>query len=254
MGKIKISVVKYANSYPFVWGLSRSRLSGLAQIETDHPVVCAEKLKSGSADIGLIPVAAIPEVPGYRIISDYCIGACRKVKTVLLLSNSEFDEIDTVYLDYRSRSSVALARVLARHKWKKDFRWIPTGEGFAFTEIKKKEAVVLIGDQCFELESSFSYGLDLAEEWKDFTGLCFVFACWVSNREIPPDFISEFNSALKYGVDNKEEVSRHFGGSGVMSREELHNYLNNNIDYILDAEKRESMKIFLDLIKKTNER
>lgn len=249
MEKIRISVVKYANSYPFVWGLGRSMLSERAHIMTDHPVVCAEKLKTGSADIGLIPVAALLEVPGYRIISDYCIGACRKVKTVLLLSNSAFDDINTIYLDYRSRSSVALARVLAKHKWKRDYIWISAGEGFDFTRIKNGEAVVLIGDQCFELESSFRYSLDLAEEWKDFTGLCFVFACWISNREIPSGFTDDFNTALKYGVDNREEVSRHYGGSGVMSREELYSYLMNNIDYIFDAGKKESMKIFLELIK-----
>ena len=88
------------------------------------------------------------------------------VRTVMLLSNCPFREIETIYLDYRSLSSVNLTKVLAKNSWKREFRWINTSKGFDFINIGLKEAVVLIGDQCFEYEKSFRFRIDLANEWK----------------------------------------------------------------------------------------
>ena len=135
MDKIRISAVKYANTYPFIYGIMESGFYKKVILETDHPADCAAKLISGRADIGLIPVAALPLLKEYYIISDYCIGANGNVKTVMLLSNCSFDEIKTIYLDYRSRSSVNLTKVLAKNSWKKDFVWVDTAAGFDFTGI-----------------------------------------------------------------------------------------------------------------------
>ena len=59
-GKIRISAVRYANTYPFLYGLKETGFDKKAVIETDHPAQCAEKLINDEVDIGLIPVAAIP--------------------------------------------------------------------------------------------------------------------------------------------------------------------------------------------------
>jgi chorismate dehydratase len=248
--KIRISAVKYANTYPFIWGLTESGFDKRVILETDHPAECATKLINGSADIGLIPVAALPLIKNYNIISDYCIGANGKVRTVMLLSNCTFNSIEAINLDYRSRSSVNLTRVLAKHFWKKEFRWINTSEKFDFENIGNKEAVVLIGDQCFEFENRFKYKIDLAEEWKKQTGLPFVFACWTANRELDKEFIRDFNSALKTGVDNIDKVAKAYGRTGIIKEEELSDYLRYNIDYIFDDEKKKGMNLFLELLGK----
>ncbi|MGQ9619463.1 MAG: menaquinone biosynthetic enzyme MqnA/MqnD family protein [Bacteroidales bacterium] len=250
MDKIRVSIVKYANSYPFVWGLKDAHIGDEAIIETDHPAVCASKLINGQADIGLIPVAALPEIKNYKIINNYCISALKKVKTVMLLSNSNFDDINSAFLDYRSRSSVALARVLAKHMWKKEFIWKDTYEGFDFINIPRNQGIVLIGDQCFEYESYFRFGLDLAEEWKKYTGYPFVFACWIANRQIEETFLQRFNMALRSGLDNIDKVVESFSNSGIMKGETLKKYLTCNIDYVLDDKKQEGMKLFLNLIRK----
>jgi chorismate dehydratase len=250
MGKIRISAVKYANTYPFIWGLMESGFDRKVILETDHPAQCAAKLREGRADIGLIPVAAIPKVKDGRIISDYCIGANGKVRTVMLLSNCPFTSLDTINLDYRSVSSVTLAKVLAGNMWKKKFIWNDTSEKTDFFDIACNEAVVLIGDQCFESESRFKYRIDLAEEWNKYTGLPFVFACWVANRDIEKEFRDEFNSALSLGVNNIDKVAEYFGKGGRITRDELLVYLKVNIDYHLDEDKIKGMNLFLDLIKK----
>jgi chorismate dehydratase len=254
MEKIRISAVKYANTYPFLYGLIKSGFDRKVTIETDHPADCADKLISGRADIGLVPVAALLQLNEYYLLSNYCIGANGKVRTVMLLSNSSrFENIDTAYLDYRSRSSVNLIKVLSAHMWKKKFRWINTTEKSDFVNIKKKEAVVLIGDQCFEYEKYFSLKIDLAEEWKIHTGLPFVFACWTSNRQLDKRFLDEFNEALKLGVDNIPDVAKKYGRAGRIKEPELLKYLVENIDYNFNEEKKSGMKLFLELLKRTNE-
>jgi len=250
MDKIRISAVKYANTYPFIYGLKESGFEKKVILETDHPSDCAAKLISGEVDIGLIPVASLPLLNEYHIISDYCIGANGNVRTVMLLSDSPLEKIRTIFLDYRSRSSVNLSKVLAKNYWKKEFRWINTSIGFDFRNIGPEEAVVLIGDQCFEFEKSFRYKIDLARQWKEFSGLPFVFACWTANKKLDNDFIEEFNKALQLGVKNIDAVVKKFGKTGTITGKILKTYLTENIDYDFNDEKKMGLKLFLELMSK----
>jgi len=248
MAKIRISAVKYANTYPFIFGLKESGLDKRVILETDHPADCAAKLISGKVDIGLVPVAALPLIKEYHIISDYCIGTNGLVRTVLLLSNCPFEEIATIYLDYRSLSSVTLTKVLAKNSWRKEFRWINTSKEFDFTNIGLLEAVVLIGDQCFEYETSYRYKMDLGLEWNRYCGLPFVFACWISNKPIEKKFIEVFNKALESGVQNIDAVVEYFKKSGSITGQSLKSYLTENIDYDFNDDKKKGLKLFLELV------
>lgn len=249
MKKIRISAVKYANTYPFIFGLKDSGFDKKIILDTDHPAECAYKLITNRADIGLIPVAALPQLKEYHIISDYCIGSNGDVRTVMLLSNSRFEKISTIYLDYRSLTSVKLSRVLAKNFWKRDFVWLNTSEGFDFMNIAMNEAVVLIGDQCFDYKKSFRYGTDLSGEWRKYTGLPFIFACWTANKMIDAKFINEFNQALGTGVMNIDAVVKYIGEAGAITGEVLRQYLTENIDYNLNEDKKKGLKLFLSLLK-----
>jgi len=250
MEKIRISAVKYANTYPFIYGLTESGFDKKVILETDHPADCAAKLISGRSDLGLIPVAMIPMLKETYIIGDYCIGANGSVKTVMLLSNNDFSKIDTIYLDYRSKTSVNLIKVLAKNSWNRKFIWVNTDEKFDFLNLKNNEAAVLIGDQCFEFEEKFSNRIDLAAEWKKFSGLPFVFACWTANRRLDENFIKEFNEALRSGVENIDKVVARLGTSGIIKGDELRKYLTENIDFNFDSDKKQGMRLFLELLEK----
>jgi chorismate dehydratase len=250
MNKIRISAVKYANTYPFIYGLNESGFNIRAIIETDHPADCATKLINGRVDIGLIPVAALPQLQKYHIISDYCIGAAGRVRTVMLLSNCPFVDIKTIYLDYRSLSSINLTKVLAKYSWQKGFNWKNTSKGFDFINIGLHEAVVLIGDQCFEYEKRFSFRIDLAEEWNKYTGLPFAFACWTANKKLDNGFLNDFNNALALGVNNTPAVVEKYGKTGFIKGEDLKIYLTENMSYDLNEDKKKAIKLFLELMGK----
>ncbi|HUS87077.1 MAG TPA: menaquinone biosynthesis protein [Bacteroidales bacterium] len=249
MSKIRISAVRYANTYPLLYGLRESGIEEKATIEIDHPAECARKLAAGEVDISLVPIAALPDIKGYKIISDYCIGTNGAVRTVLLLTNSPFSELRKIFLDYRSRTSVALTRILAKKYWKTNFEWEGTGPDFDFHNIGAKEGLVLIGDQCFNFENRYPYRLDLALEWNRFTGLPFVFACWAATKEIDKEFLEFFNKALTFGASNIESAASKFSSVSSMPPDVLISYLHDDIDFRLNEDKKMAMNRFFDYLK-----
>lgn len=247
--KVKISAVRYANTYPFLFGLAESGFYELADISTDHPADCAKKLITNKVDIGLVPVASLPKIKDYRIITDYCLGAYGKVETVLLLSNSPFEELTTICLDYRSLSSITLVKILAKNAWKREFTWKKTDDSFDFSRLDNQKGVVLIGDQCIEFSERYKHKIDLAEEWTRFSGLPFAFACWAANKPIDPNFLEQFNNALAIGVNNIPAVVERYGGDGIIRGDKLYRYLTENINFKLDENKKKAIKLFLDYTK-----
>lgn len=250
MEKTRISAVSYLNSLPFVYGLNHSALKNECEISLDIPSVCAEKLISGKADVGLIPVAAIPQIANAHIISDYCIGSNGKVKTVCLFSEVPLHEIETVLLDYQSRTSVMLVKILAKEYWKINPEFVNAEAGFE-QKINGTTAAVVIGDRTFSLSFGEGRGeaFDLAEEWKKFTNLPFVFACWVANKKLPAEFIADFNNALKNGLANIGKTLEEFPPT-VVTAAEAKKYLTENISYDFDAEKKKALELFNELSKK----
>lgn len=249
MEKIRVSAVKYINSYPFMIGLRDGEVAGMIDLEVCHPSECADRLIAGMSDLGLIPVAMIAAMDEYHLVGEYCLSTNGEVRTVLLVSNTAFEEIRTIYLDYRSRSSVTLCRILAAKAWKREYRWLPAPEEFDITAMRHGEAAVMIGDRCFEYARHFRYRLDLGLEWKRFTGLPFVFACWVSARQLPEQFITLFNKALGEGLARRNESVTLLKEGTVATPEEVIFYLNHNMDYRLDDRKREALACFIDYIK-----
>lgn len=115
---VKISAVEYLNTQPFIYGIQNKLEPGSFSLELDNPAACAEKTISGKVDLGLIPVASLLEMKDYHIVSDHCIGAAGPVGSVMLYSEVPLDALETVLLDYQSRTSVLLAKVLAKQYWK----------------------------------------------------------------------------------------------------------------------------------------
>lgn len=246
--KIKISIVSYFNTLPFRYGLKNSELIGNIDLQEDIPSICAQKLKFKQVDIGLVPVALLAELDNYKIITDYCIGANGKVDSVKLYSEVPLDQIKTVTLDYQSRSSIKLTKVLDRFYWKKHFEFMDAKPGYE-RNITGTNAAVVIGDRTFSLNGSFKYEFDLADEWKKMTGLPFVFAAWVATSEMDQKFILEFNEVLKNGIQNTQQAVAESGIEHPSGFNPV-DYLTNKISYDLDENKRKALDLFLNYISK----
>ncbi len=241
---LRISAVSYINAKPFVYGIEHSGFLKEYSLSLDIPSVCAAKLKSREVDIGLAPVAVIPELKEHFIIPDFCIGSNGPVLTVMLYSDVPLKEIKTVYLDYQSKTSSMLVRVLAKKFWKISPAFVQAEKGYE-KQISGATAGLIIGDRNFSLPEKFNYSYDLSAEWQLFTGLPFVFACWISNIRMEKSISIAFHEALKYGVENKEAVVAAL--QGPYDEKIVRNYLNNSISYSFDKQKQTAMELFLDL-------
>lgn len=248
MKKIKISAVSYLNTLPFIYGIEQNlELLGQVELTKDIPSECARKLIEGEVDLGLVPVAIIPELDQSYIISDYCIGAEGKVKSVLLLSDVPIHQIESIYLDYHSRTSVKLCEILCKKFWEVNPKFISAEKGFE-EKIQGKTAGVIIGDRTFHLNKEYAYQYDLAEEWQKMTGLPFVFAAWVSNKKLPKEFIEAFNSALIHGVSNIKKAIE-IQENLPIPKKVLTNYLSQNISYKFDKQKMKALILFQNYLK-----
>ena len=250
MQAIDLVAVSYLNTKPFLEGLyayfpQESRADNYQlNIHLDTPAICAQKLEQGKAQIGLIPTAQIPFVKNATIISDFCIGATERVKTVCLYSKQPLERIKTIYLDYQSRTSAQLLQLLARYYWKINPKFEPAPPNFE-QQLDNLDSFLIIGDRTIGLETRFEYVYDLAEHWIAFSGLPFVFAAWVSTSELSVDFLTYFNQSLSYGCSQREAVADKW--NHLYPDFDLKHYYQKAISYELDGAKKAGLKLFLEL-------
>jgi chorismate dehydratase len=239
--KIKVGSVSYLNTRPLVYGLKLPPIADQIELIEDTPARLGEMLINNQIDIGLIPVAIIPQLKEYYIIGDYCIGSEGEVASVCLFSEVPIGDIKKVYLDYQSRSSVILLKWLMKEYWGINPEIIEAINDEYRKEIKGTTAGLVIGDRAFEQRKISTFIYDLSSEWKKITGLPFVFAAWISLRELPSDFIKGFNQANEVGLQKIDEVvaANHF------DLYDLKKYYNLHLSYHLDKKKKAGMELFL---------
>jgi chorismate dehydratase len=240
--KIKVAAVNYLNTKPLLYGIKRHPVFEQIELIEDYPAKIAEMLLNGLVDVALVPVAIIPQMKEYYIITDFCIASDGPVASVGLFSEVPVKKIKKVYLDYQSRTSVMLAKILLKEYWKQEVKFIDaTSEEFQ-KEIVGTTAGVIIGDRALEQRLKSKHIYDLGEAWKNYTGLPFVFAAWVSNNKLPEDFVSQFNEANALGLQHLNEVI----SQDFFRIIDLRKYYTECISYKLDDDKKKGMELFFE--------
>jgi chorismate dehydratase len=241
--KIRVGAVSYLNTKPLLHGIENSPIINEISLVTEYPARIADKLLNNEIDIGLVPVSMIPQMREYQINTQYCIGCNGPVASVCLFSESPLEEIKTVLLDYQSRTSVALARILFEKHWKQNPRFEDAGPDF-INEIRDSTAAVLIGDRALRQRSVSAYNYDLGEAWKQMTGLPFVFAAWISNKALDAGWICRFNEANAFGIRSIPEVIM----KSNIQEFDLQEYYTRFLSYNLDEDKKNGLDLFLKMI------
>jgi len=247
MKKPVVAIINYLNSMPFIYGIEKLRFSEEATLISCPPADIARLLIQGNADVGLVPVAALPKLENHEIVSEYCISSDNEVLTVVLVSNSPLNEVKKIYLDKQSLTSVNLVRILAAEKWDINPLWEAYVPG---TKINDNEALVAIGDKVFDLRNKYRYCTDLALAWRHHTGLPFVFAVWAARKNLPGSFIQKLNLTLSYGLQNIDAVIDYINETKAYPENTpVRHYLTNSISYNLSPEKKDAIQLFLSKIK-----
>jgi chorismate dehydratase len=248
LDKIKVGLVNYLNTLPLLYGINHSPVKHSVELIQDYPSNIASYLLDGKIDIGLVPVAVLPKLDEYHIYTDYCISCNGPVASVCLFSDVPINDVGTVLLDYQSRTSVALLKILLQDYWKVAPELINTSSDYR-SLIKGNTAGLVIGDRSFEQRKHSKYVYDLGEAWKQYSGLPFVFAAWISTKRLDEHFIREFNAANKFGVDNITDVIR----ATSYPLFDMDEYFTKYVSYHMDSEKQEGLKRFIQLLNIANQ-
>ncbi len=236
---LRFSVVDFLNARPLIWGLLENPPPGV-EVSRDVPSVCADKLASGEADVGLIPSIEYQRIPGLRVVPGLGIAAASEVRSVLLVSNVSREKIRSVSLDPASRTSAVLTRLLLKRRYgiEPEYR---NGD-------VASDATLVIGDPALKTRLNGRVVLDLAAEWRAFSGHPFVFAFWAIRPGVSADDAATIvrDSYAAARRDFPRLVSREAKESGL-SEGIVEDYLRHSLHYELDEGDVEGLEVFYRL-------
>ena len=236
-----MGAVSYLNTKPLIYGFEKGMMEQEVDLVMDYPSNIALKLLNDEIDIGLVPVAILPALQEYHIISDYCIACDGEVASVCLFSEVPINEITTILLDYQSRTSVALLKILLKDHWGINPTLVEASVGYE-TLITGTIAGLVIGDRALQQRKKSKYSYDLGLGWKELTGLPFVFAVWVSNKPMEQQFIEKFNMANGVGIIEINTLV----ATNFFADYDLSFYYEKNIIFRQDFDMLEVITLFLD--------
>ena len=260
--RLRVAAIGFLNPAPLMWDFEHPpRMAKLAlryRIDRMTPAECAGRLASGTAEIGLIPIAALATTPGLRILPGCVIAAKGRVRSLLLVRRAtrRLHELRSVAADIASLTTLAHARILFRHWGNPGVPFLPAPADLD-TMLERADAAILIGDPAllaleeranrFERTGEVLVYHDMAEEWRTLTDLPFVSAVWGSTACSSPlveSIAEDFVQSRNHGLENIDALAAEWSRRIPIPEQTIRTYLSTNIHYVLDDECVEGMKVF----------
>lgn len=261
MNKLRISIVQYLNTAPLVRGFTHGPLQGKYDLSFTVPSQCAEELRSGAADVAIIPAIEYQRIPNLVILPDLAIASKQRVRSLLILSKVPIRRARSIALDSSSRSTQALTRVLCDARWNIAPEFHQAGPDAA-AMLQTFDAALLIGDPALRLAVAAetrakagpdgewlcdgkTIGLagipqvhiyDAVREWWHMTERPAVLAVWAAHPAVAtPELADDFSASLEFGLAHLPQIATEASNELQLPERELLLYLRTNIDYSLDA-------------------
>ncbi len=230
-------------------------LAGRYRVDWMLPSECADRLLSGTADIGNVPIAALAANPELRIVPGCVIASKGRIRSLLLVRRAarELGAIRTVALDTASRTTVTYAQILFKKWWNPEAQFVPMAADLD-AMLERADAAVVIGDPALmaleeranrsERTSEELVYHDLAVEWRALTGLPYVSAVWAAREDVSESVAADFLASRDHGRANTDALVAEWSKKIAVPAETIRTYLSENIHYVLDEECVEGMRGF----------
>ncbi len=255
MQGLRISAISFLNTAPLMWDFEHGDAAKHFTIEYTIPSACAAALAANEADIGIIPAFTYAEIPGLVILPNIAIASKNRVRSILLVSKKPLEDVRTVAADTSSRTSVALTQVLLTKYFGGPRELTPHPPQLG-EMLRHHDAALLIGDPALQVPPDTGYHLyDLAEIWRERTGLPFVFAFWAVRLDSlvrKPEGVNlkrTFQQSREHGLqpENLDVIAKEWAPKLGLTEADIRSYLTENIHYYLDRENHSGLKRFLQL-------
>lgn len=257
--RLRVAAIDFLNPAPLMWDFEHPpRMDELATryaIERMMPSQCAASLLAGSADLGLIPIAAL--TPELAIVPGSVIASLDRVRSIQLIARGtrSLAEISTVAADTASRSSLAYTNILFRKFLGVSPSFIPCPAD-PVSMLRRADAALLIGDPALlaleshaDIEAEFGpcQWFDIAHEWTARTGLPWVAATWAVRPErvaSASKLIDDLHTSRINGLAHVEELVTEWSPRIAIPPATIRDYLTHNIHYTLDASCVDAVRTF----------
>jgi chorismate dehydratase len=270
--KLRVSIVQYLNTAPLAWGFTNGPLQGKYDLSFTVPSQCADDLRTGRADLAIIPAIEYQRIPDLAILPDMAIASKNQVRSLLIVAKNPIEQVKTFALDRSSRSTQALVRILCAEKWKiapEFFEALPDLPEM----LQQADAALLIGDPALRIavgiekdswpsppgqtvcqaatlgitSSELLYVYDVVGEWRAFTELPAVLAVWAARREVATSEVTgDFIASRDFGLSRIGEISFQAAQDLELPQSTMESYLRRNIDFSLDLENRRGLELYFE--------
>jgi chorismate dehydratase len=244
----RLAASSYLNSAPLIWSFLEGSKRGHVEFVEAVPARCAQLLAAGKVEGALIPVIEYQRIAGGALVPDVCVGSQREVLSVVLVAkDTELEQIRTVALDESSRTSATLVKVIFREFLDHEPAWTTRSPNLE-EMLDKNDAALIIGDPGMTFPRAGLKVWDMANLWRKYTGLGFVFAMWmVRDEAIERARAVDFAGARDEGVAHVEEIIEAYEQKIPMSLNDLRQYLTDNISFRLDEPMRRGLQLYFEL-------
>ncbi|MFN2603225.1 MAG: menaquinone biosynthetic enzyme MqnA/MqnD family protein [Gemmatimonadaceae bacterium] len=191
---LRIGRIPYINCYPVYGAIDRGLIRIDAELVDGVPTALNALMASGNLDVSVVSaVEYARDSRRYLLLPDLAISCDGPVRSVMLFSKKRATELSArrVLISRSSMTSVALLELLFENVWHAHPIFVPTDaelSDVARFESEDHDARLVIGDAALLLSSGASprypHAYDLGQAWKEWTGLPFVFAVWVAQRNV----------------------------------------------------------------------
>lgn len=244
----RISASSYSNTAPLIWSFLYGQNHGRVELILDTaPARSAELLVQDRVDAALVPVIAYQFIDDLKLVPDVCVGAEERVRSVCLVTKGEdLIDVGSVSLDVSSRTSAVLTRIIFREFLGVAPEWHDAKPNID-AMLEQSDCALLIGDPALMIDETRYRKFDLAETWKSFTGLGFVFAMWMTRKDDSP---IDFAAARDEGFVHIDDIVSNYESEIVLGRDGLKKYLSENISYSVSESMRDGMDLYFRLAQK----
>lgn len=241
---MRLGRIPWINCFPVYGAIDRGLVRVPAELVTGTASELNDLLAAGELNVSVVSaVEYARNASAYHLLPDLAITCDGPVHSVKLFSKRPLAELHerTVLRTASSRTSVLLLELLCCHRWQIVPKFATVRAEAADLESLEKlphEAVLVIGDAALMLSATGRYPVevDLGAEWRQWTGLPFVFAVWASRREADMKQVQVIHQRLlearAWGLENLDELARDASRASGVPVEVCRDYLG-DLDYRL---------------------
>lgn len=257
---LTVGQITYANCAPFFYFLEESGFHG--EIVQGVPAELNRLLAAGQLDV--CPSSSIEyarNTSDYLLLPDHSISSVGAVQSVLLFTDIPMAALGGVPISItgESATSVALLQVLLREFFQVPDPEFVKGDMTIAGEQEHDLPMLLIGDRALKGRKYLaekSMVIDLGELWYHYTGLPFVFALWIVNRNAADnkstelrDFANQLMRSRMKASESYVEMAAGVEERAWMGEQALVEYWQ-RVSYDLDPLHLEGLRCFYLLLEK----